>query len=218
MKDWYDKLKGIVLKDAEPASRSYRYMARLIEKDFVNEGGPGVCLAFSAPDADRLSTHAILMLSYCLQSELDARVLAVDARTRQDSPGITQRLGLEGASGFTNSLGNDKESVASQAKPTAVQGVDVLPVGTDLSSTSATVNSQRLGEFIDTAKSEYDFVLMQVGSILTDTRSLVVSRATDSVMLLVEEYSTLMKSLDESQKVLHDNGVADAGIVVMTAE
>src|SRR5688572_10807087 len=96
---WYGKLRDIVLRSPEPASRSYRYMSRRIEREFpVSDNG--ICLAFTSSGSDRTTTEALLMLAYCLRTELDSRVLIVDARLRDADTGLTGRLGLLEARGF----------------------------------------------------------------------------------------------------------------------
>lgn len=207
---WYDRLSSIVLRNSEPASRSYRYMARLIELEFP-VGERGVCLAFSSSDSDTLSTDAMLMLAYCLQSELEGRVLLVDARLRDREDGLTGRLGLLEASGFAEIMAGEAAAPDAFALPTAVPGVDILPCG---KAGAAPADRERLGRLLDEVRTRYSHVLVQVGSVLKDTRSVVIVAQADATFLIARENRTFMRSLDDSRELLVRNGVKDVRVVV----
>ena len=207
---WYERLSSIVLRSSEPASRSYRYMARLIEREFP-VGERGVCLAFSSPDSDTVSTDAMLMLAYCLRSELEGRVLLVDARLRDREDGLTGRLGLLEASGFAEVMAGEAGAPDTIVLPTAVAGVDFLPCG---KAGTAPADRERLGRLLDEVRTRYSHVLVQVGSVLKDTRSVVIVAQADAMFLLARENRTFMKSLDDSRELLDRSGVTDVRGVV----
>jgi Mrp family chromosome partitioning ATPase len=208
---WYDALLEALVRHREPASRSYRYMSRLIERSFDASQG-GVCLAFSATDGDRPVAAAMLLLAHCLQSELDCRVLLVDARLREPQQGLTGRLGLGGAEGCAELLRKGVEGLESVIRPTAVQHVDFLPAG--LAQLDAAVEREAVSSLLAAARQRYRFVLVQIGSVLLDTRNVVVASQADAVFLLAHENATLMKSLQRCHEVLGDNGVTDVRVVL----
>lgn len=210
---WYERLREIVLRNPDPASRSYRYMSRLIEREFPH-GESGVCLAFSSTDDDKKSTNAVLMLAYCLRSELDSRVLIVDARLKGKPDGVTGRLGLQDSAGFAEFMLEGTEVGESLVVPSPVEGVDVLPSGRAGRSGQVALDRVRLNQLLDAVKARYDHVLVQVGSVLRDTRNVLTVAETDVVFLLVEENESFMKSLDDSRQLLLSNGVTNVRVVV----
>jgi len=214
---WYERLREIVLRSPEPASRAFRFMSRLIEQEFVRSDG-GVCLAFSSPEADSASAHALLMLAYCLRSELDSRVLMVDARLMNQSVGVTGRLGLTRAQGFAEILREGFDDREHLVHATPVPGVDVLPAGDPTGEGKTPLDRVRLAQLLAVARVRYPYVLLQVGSPLRDTRNVMIATECDAVFLLAEENQTFMKMLDACRNVLLSNGVKDVRVVVTGAK
>lgn len=210
---WYGRLRGIVLRSQEPASRSYRYMSRLIEREFP-AGESGVCLAFSSSDSDQMTRDALLMLAYCLRNELDSRVLVIDARFKEPEAGLTGRLGLLDAPGFVEILREGFAGNEALVRATAIAGVDVLPAGGAKGGGSIPVDRDKLRGLLDAAMARYDHVLLGVGSVLSDTRHVLTVAEADVVFLLARENQTFMKSLDDCRQLLQSNGVADVRVLV----
>lgn len=210
---WYARLRQIVRRDAEPPSRSFRFMSRLIEREYPGKEGRGVCLALASPDDDELSTDALLMLAYCLRSELGSKVLMIDARMGHNEEGLTGRLALMKAEGFAELMGGEVERRDELVHETRVEGVSILPAGGP-GGRHTPLARPKLGGLLDAAKMNYDHVLVQLGSPLQDTRAVMAAIEMDAVFLLAEENRTFMRSLDESRKVLLDNGVKDVRVVV----
>ena len=214
---WYERLRKIVLRSPEPATRAFRFMSRLIEQEFVRSDG-GVCLAFASPEADSASAKALLMLAYCLRSELDSRVLIVDARLTNQRVGISGQLGLAHSQGFAEILREGFDGRESLIHATPVSGVDVLPAGDVTGEGKTPMNRVRLVQLIDAARVRYSYVLLQVGSPLRDTRNVMIATESDAVFLLAEENLTFMKTLDDCRNVLLKNGVKDVRVVVTGAK
>lgn len=212
---WYRGLREALLPAAEPASIAYRQMSRLIDREFDRREG-GTCLAFASPDSDDAGAGALLMLAYCLHTELDGRVLLVDARLKDKSGGITGRLGLAQAPGFAEAIRDGLEGREHLITGTAVPGVDVLPAG-DPSGRATAMDGGNLRKLLEAARSRYGHVLVHVGSPLRDTRAVMTALEARAVFVLVEENRTFVRTLDECRKVLLDNGARDVRVVVTGA-
>jgi hypothetical protein len=210
---WTERVRNIFLRNPDPASRAYRYMARLIHLEFGADAN-GVCLAFTSPDSDQASTDALLMLAYCLHSELDSRVLIVDARLKDQAEGVTGRLGLLHAPGFAELLLERAPELKDLIQSSALEGVDVLPAGDPGGGRATPMDREKLQQLLALARDSYDHVLMQVGSPARDTRALMTAAEAKVVFLLVEENQTFMKNLDECRKILLSNGLEDIRVVV----
>jgi len=210
-----DKIRSVLGGSKDPASLAYRYMTRLVEREYKVDG-IGACLAFSAPDGDKVTTDALLMLAYSIRIELGATVLLLDGRLRdRASPqGITGRLGLESAPGFYEILREGFADNAHLVQRTSLGGVDCLPAGGPQDGAAAPLDRARLRELIEELVKRYDYVLVQVGSLLGDTRNLMTVAELGRVILVAEENRTMMKTLDDCLKILADNGVAEVRTVV----
>lgn len=210
-------IRGRLFLPREPASRAYRYLARSLERDFKTSGS-GVCLSFCAPDDDTIAADAVLMLAFCLQSELDSRVLIIDARFKSSAGGVSERLGIDNCAGFTDVLcpGTDTSTVFLQ--PTKLPRVCVLAAGNALESSGQPADFERLKILLRRIRMRFNYVLVQVGSVLTDTRSLRTAAEADAVFLVAEENRTHMKLLDDCRGVLCGLGVADVRVVITGAK
>ncbi len=209
LRSWYDGLRDAVLKGREPASRTYRYLARLLERDFDTSAG-GTCLAFFSLDDDRIAADTILLLGYCLRSELDSRVLLLDARVRDIELGLSGRLRLASAPGYRDALRNNAGDGREFIQRTAQEGVDVMPAGGG----GAVVDRDRLQTLLKGLKSDYQHVLMQTGSVAADTRNLGAATQADAVFMVAQEHQTLMRSVSDCQALMHNNGIADVRVIL----
>lgn len=199
----------------DPASRTYRYMSRLIERDF--ERSHGVCLAFYSLESERLCADALLMLAHSLRSELGSRVLIVDARVKDTTGGLTERLGFDGQAGYSDVMRDGLDHRELPTQSTVIDGVDVLPIGTS-TGISASTDRTQLRRLLDAARSKYGHVLLQIGDVLDDTRYLVSAAQADGVFILATENQTRMRALDESRRLLRTNGVQEIRVVVVGAK
>jgi len=216
MFEWSSKLRDRRSRTREPASRSYRYLSRLIERDFERQDR-GTCLAFFSIDSDRICADALLMLAHSLRSELGGAVLIIDGSVKTSSGGISERMGLVGLPGYSDLMRGPIADQPLAVHHSAVEGVDVLPVGT-VTGTTAVIDRAQLRLLLDTARSQYRHVLLQIGSVLSDTRYLVAATQANGVFILASENETLMRSLDESQRLLRANGVQQIRVVVVGSE
>ena len=185
-----------LMRNPRPPALSYRFMSRLVEREFAREDS-GVCLAFSAPDSEKASADAVLMLAYCLQSELGSRVLIVDARFEDTQAGVTGRLGLARNEGVAEILRQGFDGRENLVVATPVPNVDVLPAGDPEGQGAAPVDRAKVRKLFEAAAARYDYVLVQVSSPLRETRTLVIAAEATAVFLLAEDNQTFMKTLDE---------------------
>ena len=203
-------------KTREPASRSYRYMARLLDQAY-GEREAGVCLAYFSPDDDRITADTLLMLGYCLQSELNSKVLLIDARARQIETGLTGRLHLSQRPGYAELLRDGCGRVDELVQPTAVPLVDVLAAGSVALGNPALAGQENLSALLAHCRQRYQYVLLQVGSLLADTRNLQVAAQADATFLIAQENHTMLKQFDDSQRLLERSGLGPLRMVVTSA-
>lgn len=206
-----DGLRDAMSRKREPASRSYRYLAHLIERAYPRGEG-GTALAVCCTDGDALAGDMVLMQAYCLQSEIGASVLMIDARARDVGGGISDRLGLESQPGYADMLLRGGADLDALVRRSGVDQVDVLPQGSG--NGSVVVHRAHLSALIAHAKTRYDYVLLQLGSVIADTRNLVTATHADAVLLIAREDQTLMRELAATQELLEANGVEDVRVVL----
>ncbi len=210
---WYERIKGIVLRSPDSATRSYRYMSRLLERELKGHER-GVNLVFSSPDDEAVTSDAVLMLGFCLQSELGCRVLIIDTTLKRGVDSISKRFGIEESTGYAEMLAADKKSLSETVQSSGRVGVDLLARGCLDTLGLAALERESIRAFLDMVASAYDYILIQQGGALTDTRYLLVNALADVVFLVAEENKTMMNAIDDDQRLLADNGVENVRILL----
>lgn len=209
---WYGELLDALVRSNEPASRTYRYMARLLEREFDTDRA-GRALALLEVDDERSALDATLMLAHSLQAELDVEVLLVDTRLKQQGRGLSAQLGLLGCPGFAELISGVATGFAEFVVPTKVPRVHLLPCGGAPS--SGMQDRRALQGLVAEARSRYRWVLLQVGSILSDTRYLLTAAQADAVFAVATEQQTRMVDLERCDELLRDNGAGGLRVVLV---
>ena len=213
----YGRVRSVVARRREPASRTYRFMSRLIEQE-LRAGEVGVCLSFFSADGDSATTDVLLMLANSLQGELGGSVLMVDARFRDPGAGLTGRLGMLSAPGFAEIMRGGMDGWFDLIRKTALDRVDILPAGLLGPADTLSLDRERWTGLLASAAGRYRHVLIQTSSVLADTRSLLAVAHTDAVFLIVQENLTLMNTVADIRNLLLSNGVEDLRVVLSTPE
>ena len=201
-----------VFSPRNPASRSYRYLARQLDNDLAGLGEAGRTVVLGSPGAMRVNTESLLLFAYFLRDELGSKVLLVDATFRND--GIGARLGHSGKRGFMDLLYESDKTVDALIQPTNRRGIHILPAGNPPSDGFLPLKSESLSPVLETVQERFDYVLIQQGSILKDTRYLLLAPLVDVMFLVVEEGVTRMRDLEDCQDLLRDNHVKNYKFVI----
>lgn len=212
MAKWLQNLKQAVAGRRDPASRDYRYLALRIAKD-LSLRERGLCIGLTAPEDEELTPEVVLMLAHSLRNELGSRVLMIDARVRASVEGLSDMLGMAGKTGFAEAMAQGPASLLDWVRPTAVDGVDVLPAGAVHG--VVTVTSERLRDLLAASTLRYAYVLIAVGAVTADTRHLMLAGHCDHVVLVALEHRTQMRSLEDSQRLIQHGGGPGVHVVVV---
>jgi len=199
-------------KGREPATRSFRYLARLIEADFQHKEN-GTSIVLTSPEQLQFTTDALLMLGFSLQKELDGKVLIIDSTLRDD--GISTRLGNKNHPGFIELLENNPSQLDRYTVETALSNIKLLPSGKLSDNPTFNVNRGKLKQLLEVSIEKYDYVLMEQGSILKDTRYLMANEFVDVSFILVRENSTLLSSHDDFKKLFNNYQISNFRVILI---
>ncbi len=196
------------------ASISYRYLARELADRFAHHtGAPRI--VFSCLDSLEASTDVLLMIAHFIQDETGGQVLLVDHSLRNG--GVSSRFGHSSAAGFSECLYESGHSVQDYFKSTDHPGVFVLPAGKIFGRGLCSFESQSVTALLNEFN-QFDYVLIQQGSITTDTRYLDFARLADLVLLVVEEGNTPVSEFEFCQKIFRDHGIQDWGVILSESD
>ena len=173
-----------LFRPSNPASKSYRYLARQIEAD-LPPGDTGRCITFGSPGSMRLSVESLLMFSYFMQDELGREVLLIDATFGKN--GVGAALGHGGSPGLMELLYDSRHEFNKLVQPTRRGKIFLLPPGSAPNEIFLPLKTEMVEPVLAAARERFPYVLVHQGSILQDTRHLLLTAATDLSILLVEE-------------------------------
>jgi len=111
-------------------------------------------------------------------------------------------------------LYNDEHNQDSLVHTTGRQDIHILPAGRLSGKILPSLEPNRVRPILETACELYDYVLIQQGSILGDTRYVPIIKAVDLILLLVEDGVTPVEELEQCQRLFHDYQVSNIRVVM----
>jgi Mrp family chromosome partitioning ATPase len=206
------RLKKLGRQPGQQPSTSFRFLAQRIGRDLpVTDKGHVVTL--SSLVHPHVASDTTLMLAWYLASELECRILLVDAGYRENA--LTRRLGHDGAKGVDN-LASDDAALDELTIPVA-DGVALLPCGTLQRGVAVPFAAERVTRLLQQARDAFDYVIVQHGRVDSDSRFLSFAEQADLLLLVVEEGRTKTSDIEASQNILSDHGIRKVGLLLTKA-
>jgi capsular exopolysaccharide synthesis family protein len=171
---------------------------------------PLVRIAVSSPmPGDGKSTCAWnLAVSFAREGK---RVLLIDGDLRR--PSLHRRIGDANDTGLTRVLLGDA-TLADAVKPTAVPGLSLLPSGPSTPDPARLVESLRLRQLLLDVEETCDVAIIDTPPLLAVNDAVVIARAVDGLVLIVESGKTSRRQLAEACARLARAEIAPLGLVL----
>jgi len=160
------------------------------------------------PGDGKSTTIANLAISF---AQTGKRVLLIDSDLRR--PVIAGLFGLEGRPGLADVL-KGESTLAEAASKTAVENLDVMPHGTETSVPAELLQSNRMGLLLQSARKEYDIVLVDAPPVLAVADPAIVAPLVDGVILTVRVCKNGRRPVERASRILSDIGICPLAIVV----
>jgi succinoglycan biosynthesis transport protein ExoP len=200
-------------QDETMMADAYRSAITSILLSRVNGVSPRVILVTSPrPKAGKTTTVANLGISL---AEIGRRVLLIDGDLRR--PRLGKLFGLQFATGLSDALieaGNGAVKLDTVVRPCTVPGLYVLPGGSEPANISKLLHSTHLDALVETARSEYDFVLIDSPPMMGMADARLLSRNADGVILISRAGETSADQLAEARERLADDGTPVIGTIL----
>jgi polysaccharide biosynthesis transport protein len=201
------------VQDETMMADAYRSAITSILLSRVNGVSPRVILVTSPrPKAGKTTTVANLGISL---AEIGRRVLLIDGDLRR--PRLGKLFGLQFATGLSDALidgGSGTITLDSVIRTSPVPGLSVLPGGSEPANISKLLHSTYLDSLIETARSEYDFVLIDSPPMMGMADARLLSRNADGVILISRAGETSPEQLGEARERLADDGTPVIGTIL----
>ena len=200
-------------QDETMMADAYRSAITSILLSRVNGVSPRVILVTSPrPKAGKTTTVANLGISL---AEIGRRVLLIDGDLRR--PRLGKLFGLQFATGLSDALlddGSGTITLDSVVRATTVPGLYVLPGGSEPANISRLLHSTLLDSLVESARSQYDFVLIDSPPMMGMADARLLSRIADGVVLISRAGETSPEQLGDARERLADDGTPVIGTIL----
>ena len=144
-------------------------------------------------------------------AQLGQRVLLVDADLR--FPSLQRLFSIRESLGLVSHLTGQQDWRAAVC-PSGSPGLDLLLCGPVPPNPAELLSSKSMGAFINAAKSEYGFVILDSSPLLTLADSRILAALVDGVLFVVKSGATPREQVVQSQSSIRTAGANLIGVVL----
>jgi len=164
---------------AELAALSIHHIRGTLEiAQRKRDRGSVVTLTSASPGDGKTSVALSLATSFAIAGH---RTAIVDADMIGQN--LSRELGLDGMPGLVEGIGRDR--LNGEVHPTHTENLSAVPVGDVDSFAPERLNIDRLNNFFDALRDDYDFVIGDTGPILGSIEANLISSISDDTILVV---------------------------------
>ena len=159
-------------------------------------------IAISSPGGGDGKTTTAINLAGALAQAPDARVLLVEADLRRPSISSLLGLGDPDAPGLVQAILDPGLSLAHIVQPLSMFNLSVVVAGQTPPSPYEVLKSPRLGELLDEARRDYDYVILDTAPLVPVQDYRVIARLVDGMVLVVAAHRTPRPMLAAAFEIL----------------
>lgn len=206
----FEKDIFVHIRPKEPISEAYRSVRTSVLFSATEEH-PLKAIVITSPGPQEGKTTTLCNLGIAM-AQNGQRVLLIDADMRKSRlHGIFKKPNEKGLSGFL--CGQVKFDDLIQ-KIDDIDNLSIVTAGPHPPNPSELLASHRMKEFIGSVKSKYDFVLIDTPPIAMLTDALVLAKATDGAVIVVESGKTSKKVLLRIDQITGDAKARIVGAIL----
>ncbi len=196
-----------ILDPANPASEAYRVLRTNLFYALVDHPLKVVVLTSPNPREGKSTICANLAVAL---AQADKKTLLVDCDMRK--PMMHKIFGLRNLRGIVDVLAGDRTLREVWQEPLA--NLKVVTVGPMPPNPAELLESRRFGEFLEQARQEFDYVLMDAPPVGPVSDPAILASRSDGVLLVLDAQSTRRSALLRSMRSLEAVGANVMGTVL----
>jgi len=194
-----------LLNPTSPDAEQYRALRHAVEQ--LHRSAGLMALAVSSATVGDGKTTTAINLAGALAQDPEARILLVDADLRRASVG--DRLGLRNARdrGLVDAILDPDLTLEDMVRRRPPYNLSVLFAGRLPAAPYEVLKSPRLGNLLDQARQQYDFIVLDTPPIVLAQDCRVISKWVDGFLLVVGADKTPAKLVEEALNRMEPNKI-----------
>ncbi len=211
-----DSNRAIVVKDDSlvPVSQSYWMLQTNLQFLQSNNGIKVIVVTSSIPQEGKSTVTFNLSQSMAQKGQ---KVLLVDADLRLDerhsASNLSNQLGLSFNEVGLNDVLALKINYQAAIKQ-VTENIDILPAGLGAPDTIAQLDSSAMALLLEKVSADYDFVIIDTPSLMTNSEALVMGKKADGIVLVVRPGLVDAVAINIAKERLEQSGQNVLGMVV----
>jgi capsular exopolysaccharide synthesis family protein len=194
-----DHLVSLVTPAAFEAEQ-YRALRHIVEQ--LHKSAGLSVIAVSSPTVGDGKTTTAINLAGALAQAPEARVLLVEADLRRPSIGRLLGFGEVTGRGLVDAIQDRSLSLGQVVLPRPPFNMHVLLAGQAPAAPYELLKSSRLGELLDAARQQYDYVVLDTPPLLAVQDCRVIARWIDGLLVVVAAHRTPRRLVEEALSVV----------------
>jgi len=165
-----------------------------------------------SPGAAEGKTTIVANLAVAV-AQTGKRVIIVDGDLRRPSMHrVFEDIGRE--PGLSNYLAGVNAEFRDVARPTGIEGVDIIPAGPTPPNPAELLGSPKMSALLDTLSEEYDVVFVDTPPLLPVADASILSSSTSGVIIVVDGDKTRSSALQRALGILKNANANVLGVVI----
>ncbi len=194
-----DHLVSLVTPAAFEAEQ-YRALRHIVEQQHKSAGLS--VIAVSSPAVGDGKTTTAINLAGALAQGPEARVLLIEADLRRPSMGRLLGFGEVTGRGLVGAIQDRSLSLGQVIRPRPPFNIHVILAGQAPPSPYELLKSPRLGELLDAARQQYDYVILDTPPLVAVQDCRVIARWIDGLLVVVAAHRTPRRLVEEALSVV----------------
>ncbi|WP_367106799.1 polysaccharide biosynthesis tyrosine autokinase [uncultured Psychrobacter sp.] len=147
-------------------------------------------------------------------SQLDKRVLVIDADMRLGSLHNTFNIDQESENGLADYFATDDSTAVRITYPTSIDNLDIIPRGNQPRNPSSLLASDRFSGLMSELADHYDYIIIDSPPVLAATDAVILSKFADKVLMVTRHNDSSEGQLAYAIKQMSRSNVEVDGIVI----
>lgn len=196
------------LSPKSPVAEAYRVLRTGIQFAKLDRKIKSVVVASSAPKEGKSTTSSNLAIT---MAKADLKTVLLDTDLRR--PVLHRVFGVKREPGLTDYLFGRAE-IDEIFKQTEVENLYLVPCGIVPPNPSELLGSEKMKEFIEYLKSNYDMVIFDTPPLVAVTDALILANQVDGVLLVASAGKTEIDVIDKAREMIHRVGGNIIGVLL----